>query len=183
MADNFFSNNADWLAPVLDFIGGTAGSYIRGDTRGDYFDILNNQRQTEYDDGKRTYDAYLDYLGRSNAAAAANRAASSRNANARAAAAAQTERNRQRAASKAFKIRDKVFEEQAGLFKPYQEAGLRLLPQVEGAYSTGLKNIGMLSDYLNQPDQIKKLSQSKPATSVNLKLPTYLQGGKPMGFK
>ena len=175
---SFVGDNFDWLGPTLDFAGNAFGSYNRGQTRGDYWDALEQQRQQEHADGQKTYNAYLDWLQQSRAASDANRAAGSRAAAARAAGAAQTERNRQRAASKAFKIRDKTFEEQLGLYKPYSDTGQRLLPQMEGATSKGIANLNMLSDYLNKPEQLQKLNQTKSANSVNLKLPKYLQGGK-----
>ena len=167
----WLSKNSDWLKPVTQAGAGLYDAYSQNRAADDYFGSLRAAERNNYDQKRAEYDAYLKYTQDMGAYQQQQSAASAANAAARAAAAAATERNRQGALKKAKKEETKIHNEAQGYLRPYHDTGMRLLPQVEQAYSGALANAGLLSSYLFSPEAMAQLRPGGPAYTIQVPLP------------
>lgn len=167
----------EWLPAALSLGSGLFNAYNQDRGGNNYVDALKAREDKNYADTKAYNDAYAQYVQQANAARAANAGIAASNANAAAAAAAATEKNRQKAARKALKFEKKNYGERIGMFEPYRQAGLQLLPQMQKTYEGGMNNVNMLNAYLNTPGQLQKLNQAVLPQQTGIQLPSYLRGG------
>lgn len=128
----------------------------------DLIDAYTRAAQLDYDQQRQKYEAtkaynqqYADWYAQESA---------SRAAAARANAAA-----RQRAKAEAQAYMNKELDKIAANYKPYQDAALQLLPQMQGAYQSGLQNLNLLGGYLTSPTMNSRIQDS--GRQVNISLP------------
>lgn len=164
------SDNASWLKPVLGAGLDLYGNSQQRNAAQREVQAMRNAETQNYNDQKATYDAYVNYLGQSQAASAANAAA-------RQAAAAANEKARREALTKVMANEKSNFKTTQGFLMPYYQAGKDMLPLRTQTYSAGLQGLNNLFGYLTSPDQMQKWNASKPAFQVNIPTPLNQRGG------
>lgn len=157
---------ADWtdfIGPVLNFGSNLYDNYNKQNTQGGINDLISGminrdyQDQLSYNDAAKQYnDQYYQYM-------LGEQAASNSAAAARASAARTNEVRGRQAAKKANKKLMAGYNSAKSRFQPYADVGSRVMPQIESTYGSGLGLLGALQAYLQQPNQMAKLSMSKPA--------------------
>lgn len=158
------------LKPILNLGSNIYGSSQNSSNQDAYLNSLRQAEQNNYDQAKATNDAYQTWLGQSQAAGNASRAAS-------ASAAAANEKNRVGAAKKGMKLEKKAYKEIKGLFKPYADTGAELLPVMTGSYKKGVDNLTMLNAFMTDP---QKMNQSVPAWETGVPLPDWMKNKRSM---
>lgn len=153
------------IKPLVNLGSNIFGASQNSRNQDAYLDSLRQAEQQNYDQAKATNEAYMNWLGESQAASNASRAAS-------AAAARQNEANRVRAAKKGMKKEQKAFNEIKGLFKPYADTGAELLPIMSNTYKQGANNLSMLNAFMTDPS---KMNQSVPAWQTGVPLPDWMK--------
>jgi len=142
-------------------------NYNKQSSSNDLIDAYSKAAQLDYDQQRQRYEATKQY--NQEYGAWAQQESASRAAAARANAAA-----RQQAKAKAQAYMNKELDKIAANYKPYQDAALQLLPQMQGAYNSGLQNLNLLSGYLAQPNMMARAQNA--AAPVNLMLPKNMMG-------
>lgn len=154
-------------------VGIGANLYNGYDQRQRQNDLVNAYREREaqnYANSKAEYDYYMnEYLPQYQAAQAASSAAAAAAANANDAA-------RRKAAKKGMKIEKKFFDEAKGNIQPYIDTGHRLLPSVEKTYGNALSGMQLMQGYMNNPQYMQTMNQSRPAYQTNIPLPNWVKG-------
>lgn len=153
------------IEPLVNLGTNIYGASQNSSNQQNYLDSLKTAEQNNYDQAKATNDAYMQWLGESQAAGNASRAAN-------AGAAAANEKNRVAAAKKGMKTQTKAFDEIKGIYKPYVDTAAAILPEMSGAYKQGVDNLSMLNAFMTDP---KKLDQSVPAWQTGVPLPSWMK--------
>jgi hypothetical protein len=164
----FVDGNASWIKPILN-VGGSI--YQQSQAQQGAQGSLDAQMQGEqqrYDNALAEQQAYNQYVDAINMH-------DWQNQNSRAAAQAQQDELSRRYAKKANRKQREHFGEAKGYLEPYRQTGLRLLPQMEGTYTQGLNNLGLLGKYAMNAKNMAALDGSKPAYEVQLPLPEYMR--------
>ncbi len=163
-------NNAYYAAIAGNTLGGMYNAYNQGQTSDKYYDILRQQEQAMWEQGRANDAAYRDWAARSQAASNAARASS-------AAARARTEAAAQKAKNKANKFLNKEFKQLRPYFQSYMDASQTLMPLATENARQGMGNLSMLSQYVNNPVNTQVLNQSRTnASNMPLApLPDYLR--------
>lgn len=166
-------------APVIGAAGGLYDAYNQSQSRSDYADLVQRQEQEKYDAAAAERQNYLNYLDQYNAAAEQNRAASAAASRSAAAAANATQNAKLAAGKRGRKQLRKQHQKSLGYLNPFIEAGHNILPAHTQAAQTGLEGLGLLAAYLQSPEQMKKMDQSKPLLQhgLGLPLPEHMTGG------
>lgn len=163
---NFLSGNSSWLKPVLSLGSNLYKKSESSSNMDDYIKLLRSQEDKNFADNQAYNSAAQAYNEQAQAAANANAAAS-------AAASAANQRNAQAAQNKAAKQMDRTYGENMDIFRPYKETADKLLPQMTAAYESGLGGLNMLNAYLNSPEQLAKMNQSKPQWATGAPVPKW----------
>ena len=145
---------------VFDYLSGSG-------SRSDYQDVLNRAAKDEWERGRQEYEATKKYNEEYGQWAQANAAS-------RAAAARANHAARIAAAKKAQDYMNKQLTGLSANYKPYNDAALRLLPQMEQAYTQGLGNLGLLSGYLGRPEMQGRIMAA--GVPVDIPLPKKMVG-------
>ncbi len=161
-----YERNKDWVNPALSLGGDLLSNRADASHNDQYSEGLRNAIDYDYNNQRATYNAYVDYLNRSQAANDANAASAS-------AAARANDAARRAAAQRAEAERRKFDKKQLGLFAPYVETGKRLLPQQERVYGGALNNLNLLNAYFSSPQFASQMNQSVPAYSLDVGLPGF----------
>lgn len=164
----FIDDNASWLKPIVNVGGSIYGQSQAQKGAQGMLDAQSQGEQQRYDDAlaeQQAYNKYVDDLNMHDWQEQQSRAAAS----------AQQDSLNRRYAKKANRKQRQYFEEAKGYYEPYRQTGLRLLPQMEGAYSQGLNNLGLLGKYTMNAKNMAALDGSKPAYEIQLPLPEHMR--------
>jgi regulator of protease activity HflC (stomatin/prohibitin superfamily) len=145
---NLFSGVKDVVSDIAPGIIGGLEVYNQVGQRRDRdrsADVLHDAIQADYDRQKQLYDYNMQYNQQANAASAAARASSAAARRANEAAALKAQK-------KALRIKNKGFEQSKDIYRPYLEAGQRLMPVMEGAYNQGIGGLRQLNQNVYQED-------------------------------
>ncbi len=154
-AFDWVSDNADVITPMIELGGGLWSYNNARNSQQDYFDMLRDQENRNYQEAQEARDYYE---GESEEEEGENEAL------VRESIARQLE----------------AYRRAQELFKPFQETAVRLLPQMEKVYSQGLTNMSNLWPIVANSDALSNL-QKQPQTqlqNVPIGLPNYLMGSK-----
>ncbi len=148
----------DILKPVAE-VGSLLFAYNQGKKN---IKQLNDVQNTiENEDAARKNAAMASSASSSGAAAAIQR---------------QTESNRLKALRKAVSDAQAGFDKSRSYLEPYYNSGVKFIPQKEKQYGESLKITDLLSAYMQSPEYLQKLNQSKASFNVDLPVPDYLKG-------
>ena len=153
-ASGWLDTNSSWLKPVLQTGASLLANQQTTSANNQYIDSLKKQADQKWQNGLDAYNARLAYAGTSGGGSGGGGA---RNNAAELA-----------AGKKANKAQQNAYRKALEMYKPLTDTANSLLPQMYGAYNSGLGNLNMLSAYTNSPEQMAKLNASIPAYKVKI---------------
>jgi hypothetical protein len=174
--------NADWLLPVANATLGAFGANQQSSNRDAMLNASERAILAQYDREQAQGASDAEYETAYNNWAAGQRArsaaAAAANQRAAQAAAAATRKNQFAARKKGDKVQTDAMRNRMTYFAPFKDTALRLLPQMEGAYSQGNGALRQIGANLLTPQGIEDTFKPQYQTSQKIALPSFLQGGR-----
>ena len=161
---NYASDNSSWLKPLANVAYGAYAANQQDKANKRLIDYYKEQEELNYQQQKEKRDYELAMLAAGGAGGGGGGGGGRPSVS--------PEVLRDIMEQQLAKIR-----EAQSLYKPYHEAGMRILPQMEQAYTSGVQGLNALGAATITPEKIANATSAAPKPmNANIRLPAHMRG-------